>query len=123
MRTFFRNLAIVLFAAIIVEQIVLYLVGRSLASDREIATQFVTDVTASGNMVTQTCRQYETALIYSYHVCARSIPGRDYLEIRLTLPAGYLTLIPRDYADRALFDGRLLGFVDEIGAAVESPKQ
>lgn len=119
MRAFLCRLLVALFGAIILEQSVLFVIGRSLTSNPTTTSRFVADLTAGDGTMRQICLRYDVALIYYYGVCANQIPGREYYEVRLAFPAGYLTLIPRDYPDRSMFDGRTLAFVDDAGTIVE----
>lgn len=109
----------VLLVAVFFEQVILFLAGRSIASDQTLVPRFVADLKRSEGGVTDACRRYDTFVFYSFRMCADRVPGRDYYHVRVEFPAGYLTLIPRDYTDRILFDGKTLAFVSSAGFILE----
>lgn len=63
------------------------------------------------------CKKVEVAIIYDYQICifydlARTDDDPPVYRISVIRPAGYITLIPWNYPDRAIFDGADIFTVD-----------
>ena len=72
---------------------------------------------------TGVCRTYGLAVVYSYELCAYTIltdarTGKRRFLLRMSRPAAYLSHVPRDAADRMIWDGEDVLWFDEDGEIV-----
>ena len=121
-----RSIVPALFLLLIVgEQSFLFLVGNRLSEHQDAVFRAYIDALgepADGQGIVGAeafeCKWAPVALIYRFKMCVRwcrSDSDEGCFILRVQHPAGFLTLIPRDYPDRIVFDGVNILMFDRSG--------
>lgn len=114
----FKGALIALLFVFVIEQSLLQIAGIIIKKDNERIRVFIDDISegAGGILAEPSCRTYGIFGIYSYKMCLESEARNGARPVRVQFPAGFLTLIPRDYPDRYIFDGRHVATLNADGS-------
>lgn len=117
-RKMFKGALIAVFLMVIVEQSLLQIAGAIIKEDNDRIMVFIDEISKDAGEIPAepTCRTYRIFGIYSYKMCLETETRNGARPVRVQFPAGFLTLIPRMYPDRYIFDGRHVAVLNADGS-------